>query len=183
LALELNKLTAQIEAMGQVVAQRQAKLRELSADARDLLEANPVVTEELRAKIRLAQEHDTWRRGASPLGNRLMERRRPEELHEDVTLIAADGSQIFPDRDGIGPYFLLNTGTIILRRGSGQAPTVESKPEVFYSDSEVFDDANELRTAEYVGIQRQRREIEALADLAEKSARRWAATCLKSSSR
>ena len=167
MALELNKLTAEIDEMGRIMAQRQAKHLELSSEARALLKANIAVTEELLAKIELAREQDSWRRGAVPLGDKLVEPRTPEGLHTRVTLIAADGSQIFPDADGIGPYYLLNTGTIVLRRGSGQAPTVGSKPEIFFTDKEVYDDANELRTAEYVGIQRQRREIEALADLAE----------------
>ena len=167
MALELNKLTAEIDEMGRIMAQRQAKHLELSSEARALLKANIAVTEELLAKIELAREHDTWRRGAVPLGDALMEPRTPEGLHTRITLIAADGSQIFPDADGIGPYYLLNTGTIVLRRGSGQAPTVGNKPEIFFTDKDVYDDANELRTAEYVGAQRQRRELEALADLAE----------------
>ncbi len=171
MALELNKLTARIDEMGQVMAQRQAKHLELSSEARALLKANPAVTEELLAKIELAREQDAWRRGAVPLGEALVEPRTPEGLHTRVTLIAADGSQIFPDSDGISPYYLLNIGSIVLRRGSGQAPTVGSAPEIFFTDKEVYDDANELRTAEYVGIQRQRREIEALADLAEQERR------------
>jgi hypothetical protein len=167
LALELNKLTAQIEDMGQVMARRQADYRGLGEHARATLEQHPDVTDALRDKIRSARKLDAWRRGATPLGDRLLERRDVEALKAGVTLIAADGSQIFPDRDGIGPYFLLNTGAIVFRRGSGQAPSVSSKPEVFYADSDIFDSNNEVRTAEYVSIQRQRREIEALADLAE----------------
>jgi hypothetical protein len=167
LALELNKLTAQIEEMGQVMARRQTDYLALGAHARDTLEHNPVMTEALKDKIQRARDLDSWRRGAAPLGERLLERHGAEALETGVTLIAADGSQIFPDRDGIGPYFLLNTGAIVFRRGSGEAPSVSSKPEVFYADSDVFDADNELRTAEYVNTQRQRREIETLADLAE----------------
>ena len=103
MALELNKLTAEIDEMGRIMAQRQAKHLELSSDARALLKANIAVTAELLAKIELAREGDAWRRGAVPLGNLLVDPRTPEGLHTRVTLIAADGSQIFPTPMGSAP--------------------------------------------------------------------------------
>jgi hypothetical protein len=167
MSLELNKLTNQVEAMGQTLARRQEEHGKEADQARVLLSENPLVTDELRAKIERASQSDEWRRGASPHGDSLNERHRPLIEHQPATLIAADGSQVYPDRHGIALYYLLNTGTIVLRQGSGQAPTVITRPEVFFDDADLHDEGGRLHDPEYINGQRDRREIEALADLAE----------------
>jgi hypothetical protein len=102
-----------------------------------------------------------------PLNDRLDERRQVTERLPQAILIAADGSQIYPDRHGIATYYLLNTATIVLRAGSGQAPSVNSVPEVFYDDDDLYDSAGQIHPPEYINAQRSRREIKALADMAE----------------
>jgi hypothetical protein len=166
-ALELNKLTGQVDAMGRALASRRDVLSERADQARDILAARPEVSDELRRKIEAARQIDEWRRGCIPLGERLDERRRPAAVPRMFTLIAADGSQVYPDRHGIATYYLLNTGTIVLRAGTGQAPSVDSVPEIFFENADVYDEEGRVRTPEYVGSQRNRREFRALADLAE----------------
>ena len=83
------------------------------------------------------------------------------------TLIAADGSQIYPDRHGIASYHLLNTGAIVLRAGTGGAPSVSSVPEIFFQDADLYDEEGRMRSPEFISTQRNRRELAALADLAE----------------
>ncbi len=168
MSLELNKLTGQVEKMGQTMAKRRDDFQSRGEQARELLMRQPIVTPELERKIATARETDEWRRGALPLGPRLDERRTPAVLPEHASLIAADGSQIYPDRHGIAPYYLLNTGSIVFRKGSGQAPLVNSAPEIHFEDDDLYDDADELRSVEYINAQRNRREIETLADLAER---------------
>ena len=153
--------------MGQAMARRSDELRERVDYARETLVRIPVVTEELREKIKRARALDAWRRGCTPLGDRLDERCRPAVQPGTFTLVAADGSQVYPDRHGIAAYFLLNTGTIVLRVGSGEAPSVESAPEIFYADEDLYDADGQMRTPDYVDAQRGRREIAALAELAE----------------
>lgn len=167
LALELNKLTGQVAAMGQALADRRDKLAEKADRARAALAGRPEVSEELRRKIEAARRTDEWRRGAIPLGQRLDERAQPAAPPPAFTLIAADGSQIFPDRQSIATYYLLNTGAIVLRAGTGQAPAISSEPEIFFEEGDLYDAEGRVRTPEYVGAQRNRREIRALADLAE----------------
>lgn len=165
--LELNKLAGRVEAMGRCLAQRQEDLQERLAHARELLGRHSLVTETLREKIARARAIDEWRRGALPLAAHLNERRIPPPLPNPVTLIAVDGSQIYPDRHGIATYYLLNIGSIVLRLGSGQAPTVSTVPELFFDDRDLFDPDGQLRPPEYINAQRSRREIAILADLAE----------------
>ncbi len=167
MALELNKLTKQVDVMGQALAQRRDAQRDRLARAKEILASTPHVTAELRAKISRAREIDQWRRGALPLGEQLSERHRATLTPSAAILIAADGSQIYPDRHAIVPYYLVNTGAIVLRAGSGQAPSVMSMPEIFYEEQDLYDADGQLHPPEHVNAQRARREIRALADLAE----------------
>ena len=167
MALELNKLTGQVAAMGQAVAARADKLSGRADQARELLAAQPEVSEELKRKIDAARRIDEWRRGCLPLGERLNEHCRPLVQPRVFTLIAADGSQIYPDRHGIAAYYLLNTGSIVLRAGTGEAPATDSIPEIFFEDADLYDEDGRMRSAEFIGAQRNRRELSALADLAE----------------
>lgn len=166
-ALELNKLTGQVDAMGRVMAGRGADRAERAREARALLADRPEVSEELQSKIAAARQIDVWRRGAIPLGERLDERRQLVIGPHAHILISTDGSQIYPDRHSIAPYYLLNTGAIVLRVGSGQAPTVNSVPEIFFEQADLYDEGGQIRTADYVSAQRNRRELQTLADLAE----------------
>jgi hypothetical protein len=166
-ALELNKLTDQVVAMGQAIAVRADELSGRADQARELLVSQPEVSEELKRKIEAARRIDEWRRGCLPLGERLDERCRPLVQPKRFALIAADGSQIYPDRHGIASYYLINTGAIVLRAGTGEAPTVSSIPEIFFEDADLYDEEGRIRSAEFISAQRNRRELSALADLAE----------------
>ena len=167
MALELNKLTGQVSAMGHAMAARADELAGRASRARELLAARPEVSEELKRKIEAARQIDEWRRGCIPLGDRLDERCRPVVQPRTFTLIAADGSQIYPDRHGIASYYLLNTGAIVLRAGTGEAPSVSSVPEIFFEDADLYDEEGRMRSAEFISAQRNRRELATLADLAE----------------
>ena len=167
MALELNKLTDQVAAMGQAMAARADELAGRASQARELLAAQPEVSDELKRKIEAARRIDEWRRGCIPLGERLDERCRPLVQPKIFTLIAADGSQIYPDRHGIASYYLLNTGAIVLRAGTGEAPSVSSVPEIFFEDADLYDEEGRMRSPEFISAQRNRRELAALADLAE----------------
>lgn len=174
MALELNKLTDQVEAMGRALARRQREENARIAEARRLLQEYGDVTGELLDKIAVARARDAWRRGAVPLAGRLDLRLMPMHPARPATLIAADGSQVYPDRHGLAPYFLVNTGSIILRQGSGEAPSVSSTPEIFFETGDLYDEAGQMHDVEYVNAQRDRREIETLADLAEQERARSA---------
>lgn len=167
MTLELNRLTGQVDVMGQKLAERREDAKKRGKEASDLLAANPLVTDELIRKIEKARETDEWRRGAMPLDDRLDTRRSVTRPVPEAILIAADGSQIFPDRHAVTTYYLVNTGTIVLRRGSGMAPSTESAPEIFFNDEDVFDDEGQVVSNDEVSLLRGRREIEALARLAE----------------
>lgn len=167
MSLELNKVTTQLESMGMALAARQRDDEMHLERAWAALAAHARVTDELMDKIRRARAADASWRGALPLGSRLDERQVPSGKTLPATLIAVDGSQIYPDRHGVAPYYLINVGSIVLRQGSRQAPATDSQPFLFFASEEIYDERGQLRNAEFVNRQRNRREIERLADLAE----------------
>jgi hypothetical protein len=89
---------------------------------------------------------------------------RPKRL----TVIAADGSQIFPDRHEISSCYLLNIGYVVLHYGTGERPTLSSRPFLYYREEDLYEEWEGRRTAitrESVGIRRGAMEFTFLADL------------------
>jgi hypothetical protein len=64
----------------------------------------------------------------------------PLALPAQCSIVAGDGSQIYPDSHGIALYYLINIGTIAFRHGSGQAPLVNTYPTVSNQTDWLEDD-------------------------------------------
>ncbi|MBT5872177.1 MAG: DNA double-strand break repair nuclease NurA [Candidatus Latescibacteria bacterium] len=89
---------------------------------------------------------------------------RPAEL----TVLATDGSQLFPDRHEISSCYLINVGTVVIHYGTGERPRLDSRPSLFFSEEDLFVNWGGKRlpvNAEIVGIQRSVMELSKLADL------------------
>ena len=164
--LELRKLLDDIEKMSQEMATRQNSYGDLAKQARQALARHAVVGDELLDKLERALTIDPTWRGAQPASARLDARQRPSFPGPDATLIGVDGSQIYPDRHGMALYYLINTGAIVLRQGSGEAPLVRTRPEVFYQDEDLYDDGKELIDARVVNAARELAEMRELAKTA-----------------
>jgi hypothetical protein len=136
MTLELNKVTPQIDHMGHVLAGRAAHQAKVLPAARALLHAFADKQEEL---CLVAESEPGQRlRCASPGDEPLDAAFAPPALPDEVTIVAADGSQIYPDRHGIAFYYAINIGSIAFRHGSGQAPEVRTEPKLCYTDDELY---------------------------------------------
>lgn len=120
-------------------------------------------TEELQARVRQAGER--WP-GAGPTAERPTEVYDPPSMPSLIHVLAADGSQIHPDRHSGLMYYLINIGTIHIQVGSGHAPAVGSTPLLFYSDEDLVDSSGHPISGALVNAQRDVAELRALADLA-----------------
>lgn len=165
--LELNKLTKQVDGMAEALAGQRDRQRKATEAARELLLKHAQVTDELRAKIQRAGEVDESWRGADPLGSDLTERVQTPAAGQPATLVASDGSQIYPDTHAIALYYLTNIGTIVLRQGSGEAPMVATEPILRMAEDDPLEEQDQDRVdADEVNLRRDLREVEALAALA-----------------
>ncbi len=81
------------------------------------------------------------------------------------TVIATDGSQIAPSHHEIAYCSLINVGKVCLHYGTGKRPLLDSQPEVFYKEEDLYG-AWGLSGEECLAIRRSRAETEVLSDLA-----------------
>jgi hypothetical protein len=139
MALELNKLTHEVETLSTNAAKRAVELATLLPTLHQTLANLGVADEVLRAKVRKAG--DRWP-GALPsddaIGGRFPLPAHPPELN----VLGADGSQIYPDRHGSTLYYVINIGSIAYPHGRQQAPLIRSEPHVYYDD-ELYGDEGE----------------------------------------
>lgn len=163
MTLELNKVTQQITQLGELAAQRAQRVQQtVPSIIRYLIEyaADAELREVVDSAVRAG-----WS-GAVPANEPLDGVYAPERLPERVTLVAADGSQIYPDRHGLALYYALNLGGIVLRLGSGEAPYIESKPALCFEDELLLDDQDNVIASQLINARRTVQEIVTLGRLA-----------------
>jgi hypothetical protein len=171
MTLELNQVAAQVKSMGQNLAEQQSRRDDALAVARALLTEHSRRFTPLAERIQQAEKvlqklRFDWV-GAAPTGEALDATYPLPECPPQLTVIASDGSQIYPDPHGITLYYLINTGCIVYRHGSGQKPhTWNPPPMLRYQPDDVLDDQGRLISAGEVSVQRDMAEMEALARLA-----------------
>src|SRR5262249_13551397 len=57
----------------------------------------------------------------------------------EATILAADGSQIYPDPHGPAFYWLTNIGVFVYPHGSENLPETVTEPQLYYQDDETHD--------------------------------------------
>ncbi|MBI5564898.1 MAG: DNA double-strand break repair nuclease NurA [Chloroflexi bacterium] len=161
MTLELNKVTQQVTRLGEQAAQRKRELDAMTPHVREILRDHR--DDALLAELaRRAAETKRWR-GGIPIGEPLDAAIDPPLHPARLSVVAGDGSQIYPDSHGIALYYLINIGTIVFRQGSGQAPIVSTFPTV---SSEVESVDDEIISGPVVNARRDVGELTRIADLA-----------------
>ncbi|HEC22509.1 MAG TPA: DNA double-strand break repair nuclease NurA [Chloroflexi bacterium] len=138
--LEFHKLTGQVESMSEYLAGQEQSLEDKLELALTLLNdyADEKALPRIRERVQEAIERDAGYRGASPLDEPLGGTYGPAPLPERATLVATDGSQIYPRRHREPSYYLINIGTMVIHHGSGEAPEVFSEPYLFYEQEYLY---------------------------------------------
>jgi len=111
--------------------------------ARSLLAAYASELDYLQQKVEAAKAVDSNIRCAVPLDEPLTATYPPPPSVGDVTVIAADGSQINPDRHASIQFSIINVGVIIMKLHSGQAPEICVETEMLYGD-ELISNGNPI---------------------------------------
>jgi len=155
--LELSNLTAQVHEMGEEFASRQQRYADMVILARRWLAQYADQAERLRHSARAV-------RAAIPTGAFLDAHYPLPDIPERVTFAAADGAQIQPDRHGAALYYLINIGSMIYRRGSGETPDASSDPALGYAEEDLYEEGM-LVAGNLLDVRRDLAEITRLADL------------------
>ena len=157
MTLELSRLTKQVQVMGKKLASRQQQYADLVTLARRWLTQYADQGEQLRHPARSIH-------AAIPTGEPLDTIRSLPATPERFTFIAADGSQIQPNRHGAALYHLINVGSLVYRHGSGQTPEQHSQPTLGYAESDLYENGR-LVDGNLLDVRRDLAEITCLADL------------------
>lgn len=169
MGLEFNKIMTQVERMG-------AMIRAVDFDMGERLDQalawwqNAGDLDRTYEFIHTVRQSDiSGYRGAAPLNP---PHGRPTNfIHPPViappsaTIVAADGSQIYPDEQAAVHFYLLNTGLYIYYHGEDRLPDQITEPQLFYHKSDVRDAANRVISNRTVDARRTVREMQYLARL------------------
>ena len=132
--INYQQIHVRIKEIGAGAQERRKKIEERRAQARALLRAYASELDFLRAKADSAKAADANIRCAIPLNEPLASSHPARGPVTDATLIAADGSQINPDRHATIQFCLVNVGAISMKLNSGEAPEIFTDSELLYGD-------------------------------------------------
>lgn len=132
--IDYQQIYTQIRTIGQGAKDRQKRREERQTQARALFSAYASQLDVLRNKVDSAKAVDPNLRCALPLHEPLDFTGPVPDSVKEATLIAADGSQINPDRHAAVQFGLINVGAIILKLNSGEAPEIATDSELLYGD-------------------------------------------------
>ena len=62
----------------------------------------------------------------------------PPKRLDRLSVVAVDGSQIFPDRHELAVCYLVNIGVVAIHYGTGERPFMKSIPSLFWKDEDLF---------------------------------------------
>jgi hypothetical protein len=135
MSLDFLQVSQQVQRLGDKAIQHQLDLKTKLAETRQLLEQRAQDIENLQGKVQeVVRKYDQTLRCAMPVQEELNAHFPLPSLPEQVTLIAADGSQIFADRHTEVEYCLVNTGAIWMRYGSADAPVTSIQSQLIYAE-------------------------------------------------
>jgi hypothetical protein len=132
--IDFQQIYARIREIAAGAEERNRTLEEKRELARKLLGAYASELDFLKRKVEEATAVDSNIRCAVPFNEPLTSTYPPPAPAADVTVIAADGSQVNPDRHGSVQFSIINVGVIIMKLHSGQAPEICVQTEMLYGD-------------------------------------------------
>ena len=164
MSLDLRQVMPQVEQLGQEAARRGAETAARLPRAEHMLaEAARLDPEELRRRIdgapptvQPARPTDEPIDGSTALPD------HPPKMR----VLAADGSQVYPDRHGAAFFYLVNVGSIALAHGSGTAPQVYTHSRLHFTDDDLQDTRGQPVDTHLINARRDAAELEELARLA-----------------
>ena len=162
--INYQEIYTQIKAIGNGAEERREKKEKAQASARELLSFYDSKLDDLRTKVDSVKAVDSNIRCAYPLNENLSSSHPTPASVLQATLIAADGSQIVPNRHDAIQYYVVNVGAIAMQIGSGNTPEVFTDTELHMLDE--FDDT--FFSDSQVALQRDVAERKKLLEVAKK---------------
>jgi hypothetical protein len=165
--LDYQAVRHQVRELGERAPSQAEHYRLLKANVRAALENHAGELQALRDKVFAALSFNSHLRCALP-GDEPLDHAAPCPAQPArITLLAADGSQINPDRHASVDFCLVNVGAIQVQPGAGEAPAITVRSQLYY-DEQMYTDSGRV-TEQLVALRRDLRERQLLAELAAKA--------------
>lgn len=132
--INYQEVYTRIQEIGKGARERKKTLDERRQKARDLLSTYAFELDFLRSKVDAAKLADANIRCAYPLDESLASSHPARDAASEAVLIAADGSQINPDRHAAIQFCLINVGAISMKLNSGETPEIFTDSELLYGN-------------------------------------------------
>jgi hypothetical protein len=155
----------QIRQMGEQAPWQQERLKELREQAVGLFVQYACALDSLEGLVDQAAAANPGLRCAGPAGECLNGAFPAPVLRDDYTLLAADGSQINPDRHAMVEFGAINVGAIRMCPGQGQAPREVVQSRMMFHD-DLFTSGGDYLTDDLVALKRDLAERQVLAEMA-----------------
>jgi hypothetical protein len=166
MSLDFQQVRQQINEMGEASTKFLDQIEQRRAAAFQILDQWTDTPNELRSHAEEAIRLNSNLRTALPTEEPLRTAIDPAPLTEAITILAADGSQINPDRHAAVDYCLVNVGAIQMQLGSATRPETMVQSRLLHND-DLFLRSGRL-TERVVALMRDLRERQLLSELAQK---------------
>jgi hypothetical protein len=166
MAIDFQQIYERIKEIGASAQKREKVLDERRAVARALFLEYADDLDGLRRKLDTALLQDANIRCAVPLDDPLDAHAGTPDLAMDATLIAADGSQIVPDRHAAVQFGVVNVGAIALQLNSGKTPDIFTDSTLYFGD-ELLTEYGTTLSEGMIALRRDVAERTKLAELAK----------------
>ena len=163
MAIDYQGLAQQIHRLGQDVIAFQRLLSTKKEQAGNLLKQYNEQGALLHAKVKAAARINPSLRCALPGRETLRSHLNSSRDHNDALVLAADGSQITPDRHAQINYYLVNVGALQIRLGSGEAPHTYTHSRIVFG-ADLYTQQGFV-SGDAIFLQRDLQERQVLADL------------------
>ena len=147
------------------ISTRNQQLTIQAGEIAALLAAYANRLDDLKDKFNRAADQLPHLRCAIPVDEPLNTAIPAPSLPEKFTVLAADGSQINPNRHARVAFCVINVGVVKMVRGSGQSPEIYTQSQLLDYDA-LFLPRGGMISEGMVALKRDLREREALVDLA-----------------
>jgi hypothetical protein len=135
MSLDYQSIRQQVKQLGETAIIRERELRDRRQLALELLDSYAQELPALKQKIAdTVRNYDLSLRCALPFDESLNSSYHLPPPPGEITVLAADGSQISPDRHAEVNFAVVNVGAIQLRRGSSDPPETSITSQLFYDE-------------------------------------------------
>ncbi|MCC7450127.1 MAG: DNA double-strand break repair nuclease NurA [Anaerolineae bacterium] len=162
MAIQFEKVVPQIERMGATLADRSHTVTEqIQVGGQRLMELDDL--DAIWDQIMIARKKDAGFRGAAPFDEPINQPIPLPDCPPRATILASDGSQIYPDPHGAALYWLTNIGVFVYGHGEDVLPETITEPQLFYEDHDVRDADGRIIATAAINARRTVQEMQLLA--------------------